>query len=434
MCSNNFKILIVKTIKVRNLLIVSSFLWKFLLLDFFIDRSSIKEFISLKKKIKIVFRKFLLIVNIFNMIAFMIFFAFFMFEKPFNLKHFISGVLSILQVSVALYRYIIIILNRREISKILQNLRTSYSIEDQRKYKFKSILKMFMLYRLNSMFLFVTAFIGAIVITISFWMSGNFSEYKVLYHFNIFFKIAAAFWMQFTFLTFLATSLVTEVFQYALIAILSIEFKILAYKFEHLCVEVQANEKIRIGRALRQRIRMISSHPGPSKSYWHKQMKSNSQISLNDLKPLIDRHNELFEIHKNLKNIFNVAFLMTFIQSSILLCFLAFRITISSDDRGFYISGLIRNFRNIFFQCYFGQILKDASCSIKEAIYRCGWENINDKSVKLALMMIIGRSQVPASFIVMDISEITLEQLTAIIMSTYSYYTLCLNLYHRKIN
>jgi len=414
------------------LFIVSSNLWKFLLLDVFMDTSRIKEQCNVNQKIKIFLRKFLFIANIFNMIAFVLFFASFMFEKPFHLKHFISGVLSILQVTAALYRYINILVNRREISKILQEFPSSYSDEDQRKYNFKDILKNFMFFKLQSVALFVIAFLGGIAVTINFWMSNNSNEYKIPLFSSLFVRIAAALWIQLTIFTFLATSLVTEVFQYALVVILSIEFKILVHKFENLNDKVVAKEKIKIGRALRQTITLISSQAGPSTSHSQKYKSNKAQISLDDLKSLIDRHNELFEMHKKLKNIFNVAFLMTFIQSSILLSFLAFRITINAEDRGFYISGLIRNFRNIFFQCYFGQVLKDSSCSIAEAIERCGWETIDDKKVKLAMMMIIGRSHVPASFLVMDISEITMEQLTAIIMSTYSYYTLCLNLYNRK--
>ncbi|KAL7024922.1 hypothetical protein ACKWTF_013252 [Chironomus riparius] len=427
MFTNYFNSSSIGGIKMTKLLIVSPLLWKFLLLDFFMDASYIQEHKSLKKRFQIILRKLLFIVNIMNMIAFMMFFASFMFQKPFCLKHLISGILSILQVTVTLYRYINIILNRNEILQILQKFPALYSVEYQQKYRFACIIKNFMLYKLHSVVLFLAAYLGGLVITINFWITGNINEYQVLLFQNLILRSAVFIWMQLTFFTFLATILVTEVLQYALIASLAIDFKILAYKFENLKDEVAAKQKL-----LKTVLKKTLSSSAPSTLNWNKQMSSHTHFTMDDLKPLIDQHAELFKIHKNLKNILNIPFLMTFIQSSILLSFMAVRITYGGNDRGFFISGLIRNFRNIYFQCHYCQVLKDSSSSIAEAINRCGWENINDKAVKLALMMIIKRSQVPASFFVMNISEITLEQLTAIILSTYSYYTICLNLYDRK--
>ncbi|CAG9800738.1 unnamed protein product [Chironomus riparius] len=63
-------------------------------------------------------------------------------------------------------------------------------------------------------------------------------------------------------------------------------------------------------------------------------------------------------------------------------------------------------------QCFFGQMLKDASESVVNGIYECGWEDINDIQIRRAFISIIQRSQKPECLTIMKFGDVTLKQFT----------------------
>jgi hypothetical protein len=153
---------------------------------------------------------------------------------------------------------------------------------------------------------------------------------------------------------------------------------------------------------------------------------------MDDLKPLIIRHNQLFDSFKILQKTFSVIFLLNFVTAAVIICVVAFMVTIKAEDRFFYIPILIRDLYKTFFLCFFGQMLKDASISVSKGVERIKWEDIADRDIKESILFILMRSQKSAALQITNDIQITAESFTKILASAYSYYTFCLHIYKRN--
>ncbi|XP_070510024.1 odorant receptor 85c-like [Chironomus tepperi] len=131
-----------------------------------------------------------------------------------------------------------------------------------------------------------------------------------------------------------------------------------------------------------------------------------------EMKEFIKIHNELFIIRNKLEEILSFPFLCTFISDSLNACFTAFYATISIGSTDMIEEAFFSfsSFLLVFSQCLFGQMLKDASESVADAIYECGWEDINDIQIRKAFISIIQRSQKSECLTVMKFGEVTLKQ------------------------
>ncbi|KAG5667679.1 hypothetical protein PVAND_015651 [Polypedilum vanderplanki] len=166
----------------------------------------------------------------------------------------------------------------------------------------------------------------------------------------------------------------TENVTYGLITIVSAELKLLATDFRFLC-----EKSINIARCIK-------------------------------------RQNELYDIIEELQRIFGISFTINFLLSSILICFTAFMGSISPDPLSLIFSAIfcLLTMLQIFIQCFFGQILYDASGNLNDNIYECGWESMEDKRLKKLIMIIIMRSQKSAVFSLIGIWKINLEQFQSV--------------------
>lgn len=166
----------------------------------------------------------------------------------------------------------------------------------------------------------------------------------------------------------------TDVLLYGFIRIISIEFKILQYNFENL----------------------------------------NLSESSDELKTLICHQNELYDACIKLEKIFSLTFFYKFIISSFVICFTAFQCSTSSDTSKIIVNMTIciANFNQIGLQCFFGQMLKNASENVTNSIYNCQWENTTNMKIKKSLIVCISRSNRHVALTALKFSEITFEQLT----------------------
>ncbi|XP_070491485.1 odorant receptor 85b-like [Chironomus tepperi] len=252
--------------------------------------------------------------------------------------------------------------------------------------------------------------------------------------------------------TFLLVNVVTDVLINELITKLSIEFRVLAYKFEYLRDDVNLRRKQQLsetrrrfksqysikpstsqdqhpGKLIKSSFQALidSSHPNdidePTTSHEYRSSYP-FEIEIDDLEPLIARHNEIFKCFRILQETFNFVFLINFTIAAFLICIVAFSVTIDTHDRFVYVPLLIRDLLKIFFQCYFGQMLKDSSNSVLRGVERIGWENINDLEVRRSILIIMTRMQKDTVLYIIDGLEISLKLFTTILTSAYSYYTL----------
>lgn len=133
---------------------------------------------------------------------------------------------------------------------------------------------------------------------------------------------------------------------------------------------------------------------------------------------LIVRHNELLQIVEKMEEILSPIFFFNFILSSIVICFNAFHLSISFSQ-SFSIS-----FVNVFIlmgatmiiglQCFFGQLIKDASENVSNEIYAMAWEDIKDIKVKKQLLIMLMRAQKPATLTIWKFADVSLERFTSV--------------------
>lgn len=127
---------------------------------------------------------------------------------------------------------------------------------------------------------------------------------------------------------------------------------------------------------------------------------------------LIDRHNKLFEISDKLQNIFGISFLITFVCSSLILCFVSFHF-LTAKAEVFTSAVDILYFGTIAYQiwqpCYIGQRLTDSSSGIAHAIYETNWTESYDKEFNNQIIIILCRAQKPKTLNAMGFAPFSLE-------------------------
>ncbi|CAG9800737.1 unnamed protein product [Chironomus riparius] len=262
----------------------------------------------------------------------------------------------------------------------MEVLKKSYDEETIDKYQIKKSLKYFKIVKNTTL----TVGIGSIIsinlgslIKILFYFQMSFPVYSPFEaeHFNIYLFPFAYLWTFFTYGYIIFSTLFVDCVFYTLIIVLSIDFQMLSADFKAIC---KGNEICQ------------------------------------EIKSLIQRHNELFMIKDDLENIFSVLIFGDILSNSFSACFTAFHATITIESTGmieelFFCSALLFL---ILLQCFFGQMLKDASESVVIGIYECGWEDIRDYQVRKIIVSIIQRSQKPECLTYLKFGDVTLKQFT----------------------
>lgn len=104
-------------------------------------------------------------------------------------------------------------------------------------------------------------------------------------------------------------------------------------------------------------------------------------FELNIIKSLAERHIKFFRVGDYLQNIYGPNFLCGFLTTSLVLCFIAFQLSTTSDWAiyCFYIfySGMICS--QIFLLCHFSQKIINSNEGAADGIYDSGWEALKTK-------------------------------------------------------
>ncbi|KAG5667682.1 hypothetical protein PVAND_015654 [Polypedilum vanderplanki] len=145
-----------------------------------------------------------------------------------------------------------------------------------------------------------------------------------------------------------------------------------------------------------------------------------------NLKILIESHNKLIENIKEFQSIFASILFYNFGLGSFFLCFTALKCSsVESIPNALLSFGFcIYSLFQIFMQCFFGQMLTDASENLYQEIYQCGWENLKDIKLRKDLVLILVRSRRIVELKVLNIWGINIEQFFNIVRNGYSYFTL----------
>jgi len=293
----------------------------------------------------------------------------------------ISSTLSMIRY---ILRFFINFRKKMEIADVLETLRKSYNQSQVEEFDISGYINYFKMMRnmliFNGVFVLFCLNFGPLIGLIfhgelNFPISSPFENGQV----SVYFYPFAYLWTMFIYIYIIINTGLFDFLLCSLIIILSIEFKILSTNFKNLKTKVKGNDKIR-----------------------------------QEMKLLIQRHNELFIIKNKLENIFSFPLLCNILSNSYTVCFVAFSATISSGitemiDQVFLCAVTLLL---VYTQCFFGQMLKDASESVVNGIYECGWEDINDIQIRKTIVSIIQRSQKSECLTIMKFGDVTLKQFT----------------------
>ena len=131
---------------------------------------------------------------------------------------------------------------------------------------------------------------------------------------------------------------------------------------------------------------------------------------------LVDRHNKLLDLSDKLQEIYQYSFLTSFVITSMIMCFVAFQLSIAKDFDAYslYIPFITIIGGQIFLLCLFAQNLIDSSHAIADGVYELGWENIDDVRIKRDLILVIMRGNRAKNLSAMKFSELSLATFNAV--------------------
>ena len=132
---------------------------------------------------------------------------------------------------------------------------------------------------------------------------------------------------------------------------------------------------------------------------------------------LVQRHSKLLELSSKLEDIYGLTFLVSFVISSLIMCFVAFQLSIAETNIGaymFYIPYLGMIGGQILLLCWFGQKLINSSVAIADGVYDSEWTDIDDNDYKMQLLMIILRSQRTQKLTAMKFADVSLASFTTV--------------------
>ncbi|XP_061380148.1 odorant receptor 4-like [Danaus plexippus] len=82
----------------------------------------------------------------------------------------------------------------------------------------------------------------------------------------------------------------------------------------------------------------------------------------------------------------------------------------------------------IWILCWYGQHLVDTSAGVGEALYNSAWY-VSSNSIKKSILIMIHRSQRRVHITTFGFSTVSMECYATILKTSWSYFTLLINLY-----
>ncbi|CAG9807716.1 unnamed protein product [Chironomus riparius] len=124
------------------------------------------------------------------------------------------------------------------------------------------------------------------------------------------------------------------------------------------------------------------------------------------------KHQELLQINKEIEAIFSLSTFLTFVDSSLTICFATLECFIGQEEWLKYVTfvlyaAIILN--HIFFYCFFCQQLHDANSNIGEQIIMGNWYESNDKRVLTSVHLILMKSQQIVKLTALNFTVITIN-------------------------
>ncbi|XP_059050514.1 odorant receptor 4-like [Achroia grisella] len=157
--------------------------------------------------------------------------------------------------------------------------------------------------------------------------------------------------------------------------------------------------------------------------------KINTAVHEKEIFNIILRHRTLIRLCGDVESIFSFSLLISFLNSSVIICFSNFCCVVIEKWYEFmYKSFLITTLCQTWLICWYGQKLLDSGEKLSQALYNCGWYLASQK-IKRTIHIMIHRSQKEVCVTTYGFTKICLASYTAIIKTSWSYFTLLVNTY-----
>nr|WCF43315.1 odorant receptor OR35 [Spodoptera frugiperda] len=151
-----------------------------------------------------------------------------------------------------------------------------------------------------------------------------------------------------------------------------------------------------------------------------------------EITEIVLRHHSLIRLTNDVENMFSLALLINFMNSSIIICFCGFCcVLIEKWNEVAYKSFLVTALSQTWLLCWYGQKLIDSSQRLSDALYGCGWYN-SSKRARSAVLIMLHRAQKGIYVTTHGFSVISLASYSTIIKTAWSYFTLLLNFFKEK--
>ncbi|XP_059056251.1 odorant receptor 4-like [Achroia grisella] len=147
-------------------------------------------------------------------------------------------------------------------------------------------------------------------------------------------------------------------------------------------------------------------------------------------KELVTWHQKLIKAVDMLEYIFTKATLYNISASSLMICLTLFNATIIKDTAlvlSFFVF-LCVTYLQIYFLCYFGNIISDSSVGIADGVYNSKWYMM-DAAIGRHLILVMMRSQKPCKLTAFGFTDIDLNVFMRILSNAWSYFALLKTFY-----
>ncbi|XP_037942387.1 odorant receptor 67c-like [Teleopsis dalmanni] len=142
------------------------------------------------------------------------------------------------------------------------------------------------------------------------------------------------------------------------------------------------------------------------------------------LNGIVDYHAKCLNISEEVNTIFSFSLLFNFLAASLNICFIGFQVTTSTtEDIIMYCIFMIASLVQVFIVCYYGDELMTASFGVGDAAYNQYWFHMGTKYKKI-LLLIVARSQRPASIRAPTFPPISFNTYMKVISMSYQFFAL----------
>ncbi|XP_075985868.1 uncharacterized protein LOC142982995 [Anticarsia gemmatalis] len=148
------------------------------------------------------------------------------------------------------------------------------------------------------------------------------------------------------------------------------------------------------------------------------------------MKELVKWHQKILGSVEVLESLYTRSTLFNFVSSSVLMCLTGFNV-MAIDDVFFiftFICFLAMSMLQIFFLCYFGDLLTESSMAVGDAVYNSRWY-LGDTSLGKTMLLIQTRAQTPCKLTASNFADVNLMAFMKICSTAWSYFALLQTMY-----